>query len=145
MDPYPIDQWTAALASGDEQQQVEALQQISSCDGVVGLTAVILALAGDERDEVRSWAAEAMEMAVRPEPADLPMLAARLQQSSDGEVCYWAATMLGPTLSPCLWIDWGPGEVPALLGLPGDQRTLCLGDESNRAGCGGCPSQFAPG
>jgi len=95
MDGQPVEQWAAALAGGDAEAQANALRQISSCDSVIGLTVPIVELAGSDDDEVRMWAAEAMEIAVRPAPHETTPLVRLLTESHDGEVCYWAATMLG--------------------------------------------------
>lgn len=95
MDGQPVERWATALTSGHREAQVTALRQISSCDVVTQLTVPIVRLAGSDDDEIRMWAAEAMENAVSPTPPEAPELAQLLIDSSDGEICYWAATMLG--------------------------------------------------
>ncbi len=93
--PPSVAQWATALASGIPAQQVAALRQISSRELVTGLANAVVALSGTANDEVRMWAAEAMERAIRPQHTDLEGLISLLQNSTDGEVQYWAATMLG--------------------------------------------------
>ena len=90
-----IDRWKAQLTSGDVASQIEALRQISSHEKVLGLAIQVVTLAGDPNDDVRMWAAEAMESAIQPEPAEVSSFIGMMDQSPDGEVCYWATTMLG--------------------------------------------------
>lgn len=90
-----ISKWSKSLSSGEQQSQIETLRQISNEDCVIGLALETVGLAGSPDDEVRVWAAEAMETAIQPEPADMKQLIELMEQSPDGEVCYWATTMLG--------------------------------------------------
>ncbi len=95
MDSQSVDQWAAALASGIEDRQITALRQISSLESITGLATTVVGLAGSANDEVRMWAAEAMEQAIQPEPADVTDLIELMSTSPDGEVCYWSVTMIG--------------------------------------------------
>lgn len=90
-----IQKWQAALASGIELSQIVALRQISSHELVRGLATEIVKLSGAANDDLRMWAAEAMENSVQASPADVGELISLMEQSPDGEVCYWSATMLG--------------------------------------------------
>ena len=112
MDQHQVGRWAQDLASGSEQRQVSALRQISSRESVLGLAATVVALSGSENDEIRMWAAEAMETAIQPQKADMESLIEMMTASPDGEVCYWSATMIGrlgllgaaavPALEDCL-------------------------------------------
>jgi hypothetical protein len=117
-------QWSNALPAfneGDNQVNlgglapetiIDALRQISNRDHVTGFTLRIVALAGNSNDEIRMWAAEALERAIEPSEDEIASLIHVLELAGDGEVCYWAATMLGrigaaaasagPALSDCL-------------------------------------------
>jgi hypothetical protein len=72
-----------------------ALRQISAKEAVSGLTALIVQLAASRDDEIRMWAAEALESAVQPDASEVGSLTTLLEQAEDVETCYWAATMLG--------------------------------------------------
>lgn len=87
--------WAQQLHSDSGPQQATALRQISSQEHVSGLTARIVTLAGSRDDEVRMWSAEALETAVQPDASEVLLLIQLLEQATDGETCYWAATMLG--------------------------------------------------
>lgn len=95
MDQQQVAEWATALAGGDEESQVSALRQMSSCEAVTGLAPAVVALSGCDNEEVRMWAAEAMETAVQPVPADVKRLIDLMGKSPDGEICYWATTMIG--------------------------------------------------
>ncbi len=77
-----------------------ALRQIVNQDTEIegpvrGVTVRCIKLAGHSDDEVRMWAAEALGMKVVPSPSEAIEIANCLAQPGDGEVAYWAATMLG--------------------------------------------------
>jgi len=88
-------QWSAWLNSDSPQRQTDALRQISGGDAVFGVAVRCVELAGCRSDEVRMWAAEALETSVKPQPSDAKPLAGLLAGGGDGEICYWAATLLG--------------------------------------------------
>lgn len=83
------------LDSSSPKTLVNALRQVLNQEEMTGVAVQIVALAGHASDEVRMWAVEAMERSVKPVPSEIDALTKQLQQSDDGEVCYWAATMLG--------------------------------------------------
>ncbi len=87
--------WGELLADDSPDAQVDALRQISGQESVTGLTVTIVRLSGSSNDEVRMWSAEALETAVTPTESDVPALIQMLESAADGEICYWAATMLG--------------------------------------------------
>lgn len=89
------EQWVAKLDSQSTDKQIEALRQISNQQDVTGLTTRIVRLSGSRDDDVRMWAAEALESAVQPTVDDVGELVGQLQTADDGEICYWAATLLG--------------------------------------------------
>jgi HEAT repeat protein len=87
--------WGELLADDSPDAQVDALRQISGQESVTGLTETIVALSGSSNDEVRMWSAEALETSVTPTQSDVTALIRMLESAEDGEICYWAATMLG--------------------------------------------------
>tara|TARA_R110002049_G_scaffold2750_2_gene21641 strand:- start:493669 stop:494484 length:816 start_codon:yes stop_codon:yes gene_type:complete len=87
--------WSEQLESESFDQQVAALRQIARAGDAQGVTAQAVHLAGSPHDEVRVWAAEALESSVRPAAHEADVLVRQLAESRDGEVCYWSATMLG--------------------------------------------------
>lgn len=87
--------WGEVLAGGSPDDQVEVLRQISGQESVTGLTVAIVELSGSGNDEVRMWSAEALETAVTPTESEVTALIQMLVSAADGEICYWAATMLG--------------------------------------------------
>jgi len=87
--------WTAKLTADSVDDQVEALRQISTQDAVSGLAVTVVRLCGSSDDEVRMWSAEALEVAIQPEPSEVEGLIELLSAEDDGEISYWAATMLG--------------------------------------------------
>jgi len=96
MDPAEqTDRWISLLRSTNTAQQASALREISSCEHVTGCTMECLALVASHDDEVQMWASEALESSIKPGPDDVRRLTAHLIGANDGEICYWAATMLG--------------------------------------------------
>lgn len=89
------DKWAAKLSSESFEDQAEALRQISAEQEVTGLTVAVVAFCGSSDDEVRMWSAEALEVAIRPQVSEVPELIELIEQADDGEIYYWAATMLG--------------------------------------------------
>ncbi len=95
-DATAIEVWAAKLEGDSPEEQVTALRQISGQDVVKGLTPAIINLAGSRDDEVRMWSAEALESSVQPQATDvLPLVGLLGRDVDDGEIGYWAATMLG--------------------------------------------------
>lgn len=105
-------QWPAMLGSETPEQQVDALRQISGNSEVTGLTLAIVPMAGSRDDDVRMWASEVLESSIKPHAGEVDDLIELMDKNDDGEVCYWAATMLGrlgeasvaavPTLVSCM-------------------------------------------
>ena len=89
------EKWASQLRSDSFENQISALREITRQSDVEGLAAQVIDLAGSRHDEVRMWAAEALQSAIRPTIQDAKMLIDQLQNSDDGEVCYWTATLLG--------------------------------------------------
>jgi HEAT repeat protein len=79
----------------ERSRTIELLQKIACSGNVTGVTVAAVHLAGSSDDEIRRWAAEAMEAAIIPVPSEVDELAELLYEGRDGEICYWAATMLG--------------------------------------------------
>ena len=87
--------WHPLLWSDVPQQQAWALQQVANHRPPRVDTARCVWLAGSSNDEVRMWAAEALESSVTPQGEEVAALVDLLTAASDGEHVYWAATMLG--------------------------------------------------
>lgn len=79
----------------DDLDTINVLGQIAAAGNVTGITAAVVRLAGSSNDEVRRWAAESLESSIVPVVGEVDELAELLYDGRDGEVCYWAATMLG--------------------------------------------------
>jgi HEAT repeat protein len=60
-----------------------------------GLTVAMLARVVDPDEQTRHWACEALDRVISPTAAELGELIEIMRQTNDGEVQYWAATMLG--------------------------------------------------
>lgn len=105
-------QWSAMLDSGTPEQQADALRQMSGDCDVTGLTLAIVPMAGSRDDDVRMWASEVLESSIKPTEDEVTDLIRLMDENDDGEVCYWAATMLGrlgeasvaavPALASCM-------------------------------------------
>ena len=89
------EQCISVLGGSNTEEMVSALRQLSNADSVSGVTSLCVVLAGHRDDEVRMWAAEALQRAVVSDETDVPQLAEHLRDPTDGEIAYWAATMLG--------------------------------------------------
>ncbi|TWU48604.1 hypothetical protein Poly51_45050 [Rubripirellula tenax] len=110
--------WSERLTSTSASDQASALQEMAEQTELRGYTAAVVRLAGCRDDEVRRWAAELLEVAIAPVASDVEELADLLAGGEEGEVCYWAATMLG-RLGP----DVAPKTRVAV-----DALEICLGD-----------------
>lgn len=87
--------WLKMLGNDSIEQQINGLRQIAGNERVTDVAVKVAELAGSSDDEVRQWAAEALENSVIATAADVPDLIRLLQSSRDGEVVYWTATLLG--------------------------------------------------
>ncbi|QDT04409.1 hypothetical protein K227x_28000 [Rubripirellula lacrimiformis] len=87
--------WTARLCSESPAELVATLQEMSSDTGITGCTAATIRLAESRSDDVRQWAAEALENSITPTLEDVDELAEMLFSAEGGEIAYWSATMLG--------------------------------------------------
>ncbi len=91
--------WKTALKAGSNEERVETLREICGHDGVTEVTTAVVALSGSSHDDVRMWAAEALERTITPTANDvtplIEQLKTALESAEDGEISYWAATMLG--------------------------------------------------
>jgi len=85
----------SSLSAPDAERRAEAAEQLAQLGADARPAAVALVLAcGDEAEEVRQWAAGALEEMGPPEASDLGHLASFLAGRSP-DVGYWAATLLG--------------------------------------------------
>jgi HEAT repeat protein len=110
--------WSEWLKSESAEDQVVALRQIAGAETVTGFTVAVVQLSGSRNDEVRMWSAEAMETTVQPNVGEVSALGELLENAVDGEICYWAATMLGRL--GCQSV----GAVSALEGCVGESMYL---------------------
>lgn len=108
--------WISALS--DDLDAIDVLSQIATAGNVTGITVAVVRLSGSSNDEVRRWAAESLESSIIPAVGEVDELAELLYAGHDGEVCYWAATMLGR-----LGSDVGPRARAAVNALE-----TCLSD-----------------
>ena len=95
VDGKTVIRWRNQLLADNLESHLEALQQICLHSPVIGLAEPVIRLAGSRDDAVRVWAAQALESAVHPSPDEIPGFMSCLQDGTDGEFSYWAATLLG--------------------------------------------------
>jgi len=88
-------EWRRRLAGGTPDVQLQALLEIGGVSKVLGVSDLVIRLAGSRDDSVRAAAAQALESSLQPSLVEVPALIALLADRSDGEISYWAATMLG--------------------------------------------------
>ncbi len=108
----PHAEWRHCLSEGGRDLQLQALAEIGRDSNVLGISDLVIRLAGSRDDSVRAAAAQVLESSIRPSLVELPGLIALLADRSDGEISYWAATLLGrlgkeaveatPALCDCL-------------------------------------------
>ena len=87
--------WYQKLSSGDCETQLETLVKLGQHQNVSGVCELVIAFAGSRIDSHRAAAATALERSVQPTSVETPALIAALADVSDGEISYWAATLLG--------------------------------------------------
>ncbi len=113
------------LDSETVADQREALHAIVAADAVVtGHAARIVQLAGSRDDNVRMYAAQALEAKVVATCDEIETLAGLLDDGEDGETCYWAATMIGRVGSARDIGDRIDGVIDALQQCIGDSMYL---------------------
>lgn len=86
------------LSSDDPWRQLAAIQTLCKQDPdrpQPGVALRLVELTGSSNDQVRMYAADALESGVSLASEDVDGVASRLHQDNDGEVSYWAATLLG--------------------------------------------------
>lgn len=88
-------QWLKQLQGDSVEECIAALRQIIQQDSVTGLALWVVPLAGSLDDDVRIYAAEAMESTIQPTLSEQLRLIQILESAHDSEISYWAATMLG--------------------------------------------------
>ena len=87
--------WYQKLSSGDCEVQLETLVKLGQHQNVSGVCELVIGFAGSRIDSHRAAAAKALERSVQPTSVETPALIAALADVSDGEISYWAATLLG--------------------------------------------------
>ncbi|MGI9468150.1 MAG: HEAT repeat domain-containing protein, partial [Rubripirellula sp.] len=105
-------EWQRRLVDDAPDVQLQTLVEIGRHSNVLGVSDLVIRLAGSRDDSVRAAAAQTLESSVQPSQVELPALAALLSDRADGEISYWAATLLGrlgqeavdatPALCDCL-------------------------------------------
>jgi len=88
-------EWQRRLVDGAPDVQLQTLVEIGRHSNVLGVSDLVIRLAGSRDDSVRAAAAQALESSLQPSLVEVPVLIALLADRSDGEISYWAATMLG--------------------------------------------------
>lgn len=101
-------EWQHRLVEGDHHEQLQTLMEIRQSTRVAAVSGQMIRLAGSRDDGVRAAAAEVLDGWLQPSPVELPALIASLADRSDGEISYWAATLLGRLGKKAV------GAVPAL-------------------------------
>jgi HEAT repeat protein len=89
-----ISELVAGLTHSDPAKRREAAERLSRLGPDAREAAVPLVRACAEKEEIRNWAAAALEELGPPRCADVGSLASLLGDP-DGDVAYWAATLLG--------------------------------------------------
>lgn len=92
---YDLARWEAGLRHDSVTRQIETLREVATRKDVRGIAVRCVELAGSHDDEVRLTAADALETSVQPLADEVDPLARLLDTADDGEIAYWAATMLG--------------------------------------------------
>lgn len=82
------------LKASSPEVRAETLRKLSRLDQVIGITPIVVAMAGESNSDVCMWAAEVLERSIVPSADETSELVQQLQ-SSNGEVIYWAASMIG--------------------------------------------------
>ena len=88
-------EWHRRLVDSAPDVQLQTLVEIGRHSNVLGVSDLVIRLAGSRDDSVRAAAAQALESSLQPSLVEVPALIALLADRSDGEISYWAATMLG--------------------------------------------------
>ena len=83
------------LEHHDAEKQLETLIEICQYTKLTGISGLVLGFAGSRMDSQRLAAAKALDRSVQPNLRELPTLVAALDPEQDGEVVYWAATLIG--------------------------------------------------
>ena len=83
------------LEHHDSEKQLETLIEICQYTKLTGISGLVLRFAGSRMDSQRLAAAKALDRSVQPNLRELPTLVAALDPEQDGEVVYWAATLIG--------------------------------------------------
>jgi HEAT repeat protein len=93
--PRDFSRLIASLSDSNAAKRAEAAEQLAQLGADAQPAAVALVLAcGDEADEVRQWAAAALEQMGPPQPSDVEHLTPLIEAQSP-DVGYWAVTLLG--------------------------------------------------
>ena len=88
-------EWRRRLSEGETDVLLQTLAELERDSRVRGVSDLVIRLAGSREDSVRAAAAETLESSILPSLVELPTLVTLLADRSDGEISYWAATLLG--------------------------------------------------
>ncbi len=95
MDGHIIDHFERLRSTDTATRRAAATALANSEISLTPWAIALVEAAGDLDEHVRAWAADALETLGTPRITDLPPLVRLLQDSTDGEMAYWAATLLG--------------------------------------------------
>ena len=94
--PQDVSQLMDALGSASAADRLEAPRQLARAgESARGAAVPLVRAMGDEEEEVREWAASALEEMGPPSHDDVPALGELLSSKTASDVRYWAATLLG--------------------------------------------------
>jgi len=84
------------LSQSDVNRRCAAIRSIAQSESAhSGITTTVIRLVSDKNEEVSTWACESLVSRICPLPIEANDLIDLLRETKDGEVEYWAATMLG--------------------------------------------------
>jgi HEAT repeat protein len=110
--PNDISRLLSELSARNAEQRAQAAEQLALLGSDAQPAAVALVLAcGDEAEEVRGWAASALEQIGPPEPSDVDQLASLVKAKSP-DVGYWAATLLARLKTRAAPCSGSPSSCP---------------------------------
>ena len=123
------------LLAANPEVQLETLLEISKHSNVSGVSELIVELAGSRIDSLRTAAAQSLESSVQATLAEVPALMVCLTDNLDGEISYWAATLLGRLGQQGCCCNAGSMWLFRRFVLSSRKGTCSVGAAENWAGC----------